>query len=222
MIECSNEFVYYKRKNRKKSFKRFFSFLLILTIIFFCVIYYKKVVISNLNDVCVEKTQAISVICINKAILTSFSEPIDYYDLIKVEKNSNGDIVMISSNSQKLNQLSRSLTENATIKLQEEIKKGIKLPFLAFSGISFLSGYGKEVNFKALTVENVSCDFVSKFSSVGINQTLHGIYVDIKSEIILEFPLDKKVKTFSTNVLLSETVLIGKVPEVYLSGSTLS
>ncbi len=222
MIECSNEFVYYKRKNRKKTIKRFFSILIILSLIFLSICYYKKVVISNLYDVCIEKAHTISVSCINNAIFTSFSEPIDYYDLIEVEKNTNGDIVMISSNSQKLNQLSRSLTENARIKLEEETKKGIKLPFLAFSGISILSGYGKEVTFKALTVENVTCDFVSKFNSVGINQTLHGIYVDIKSEIILQFPLDKKVKTFSTNVLLSETVLIGKVPEVYLSGSILS
>ena len=222
MIECSNEFVYYKRKNRKKLFKRFFSILIIISIVLLCFFYYKKVVLSNLYNLCVEKAHAVSVNCINNAILNAFSEPIDYYDLIKVDKNTNGDIVMITSNSQKLNHISKKLTENARIKIEEETQKGISIPFLAFSGISIISGYGKEISFKALTVENVTCDFVSKFNSVGINQTLHGIYVDIKSEIVLHFPLSEKTKIFSTNVLLSETVLIGNVPEVYLSGGILS
>lgn len=221
MIECSNEFIYYKRKNRKKPLKRFFSVLLIIALVILSICYYRNVILKNVFNITFEKAHSISVKCINDCILTSLNEPINYYDLIEIEKNSNGDIVLISSNSQKINALSRTLVDTARVKLKDETKNGIKIPWLAFSGISFLSGYGKEVNFKVLSVENVSCDFISKFSSVGINQTLHSIFVEIKSEIIIKLPMREEIKDFSTKVLISETVLVGKVPEIYLSNSLL-
>ena len=69
-----------------------------------------------------------------------------------------------------------------------------------------------------MNVSSVTSDFESKFYSVGINQTLHSIYVLIKAEIFLEMPLGREKRTFETSVLVAENVLVGKVPEVYLGG----
>ena len=60
------------------------------------------------------------------------------------------------------------------------------------------------------------CDFSSKFTAVGINQTLHSIYVDVISEIDLNVPFNNHKVECKTSVLISETVLIGKVPDIYL------
>ena len=88
---------------------------------------------------------------------------------------------------------------------------------MAFSGVDFLSGYGKKINIKTLAVTSVDCDFYSEFNSVGINQTIHSIFVNVKCEIeVFNFP-KKTVKEFETKVLICQSVLVGKVPEIYLN-----
>ena len=94
----------------------------------------------------------------------------------------------------------------------------MNIPILAFLGIEILSGYGKEVNFKAIAINDVSCNFSSNFTSVGINQSLHSIYVEIDSTVKISMPFNSRQEKFSTKILIAETVLVGKVPEIYLNG----
>ena len=62
------------------------------------------------------------------------------------------------------------------------------------------------------------CNFESEFTSVGINQTLHSIYVCVNIESIINIPFNSSSITHNSKVLLSETILVGKVPELYLNG----
>jgi hypothetical protein len=57
---------------------------------------------------------------------------------------------------------------------------------------------------------------------VGINQTLHSIYVNVNCELKITTPLNVQIEKISTPVLLNETVLVGKVPSVYLNGNLFS
>ena len=89
---------------------------------------------------------------------------------------------------------------------------------MAFTGIDLLSGIGQRVYFKTINVTSVICQFNSTFNSVGINQTLHSIYIDVICEVNMNIPLSSIKKTCTTQVLISEAVLVGKVPEIYLNG----
>ncbi len=222
MIECSNEYIYYKRKNRKISFKRFFYILIIIAIILSLFLYYKKVTIPHIEEVCFEKVKSVNVKCVNLSLIKTLSVYEELDDFIFIEKNASGEIVLISSNSKKINEFSRRIVENVQNTLCEELKEGIKLPWMAFSGLVIFSGYGSEVNFNAITAENVSCNLISNFTANGINQTLHSIRAEIVSEIVISFPLNTVVKSCSTEVLITETVLIGKVPEFYLGNKVLT
>ena len=71
---------------------------------------------------------------------------------------------------------------------------------------------------KILNISNVTCSFSSKFESVGINQTLHIIYSNLKAEVNIEMPLNRKTTTSETSVLISQAVIVGKVPDIYLNG----
>ena len=63
---------------------------------------------------------------------------------------------------------------------------------------------------------------MSKFTSVGINQTLHSIYIDVISTIELNMPLNSATSTCKTQILISETILVGKVPDIYLKDGLFS
>ena len=217
MIECTNKNIWYKKK-RKKSAKRLFAFLLLLIISLSLMAYYRFLICTQIFKISSDYAYAYSTEAVNEAVLYSLSESVNYNDLMSVVRNNDGDIVLMSANSYKVNYISREITKTTSNILDRKLKGGIPIPLLAFSGIEILSAYGKEVNFKALNVSSVICDFSSEFKAVGINQTLHSIYVNVICDVKIEVPLAPQVKTCETSVLISETVLIGKVPEIYLNG----
>lgn len=217
MIECSDEFIWYK-KHKKFSAKGFFCVVLSLIILSGIFLYYKFFVVINVYNFCEQFTKVYATEAINEAILDSLNDSLKYSELINVEKNNNGEIVLISANSYKINVASQEIVETTKRKLGNKLKKGVPIPMLAFSGLGVLSGYGKIIDFKTLSVTSVVCDFVSEFKSVGINQTLHSIYATVTSCVIIELPFDRREQVILSNVLMCETVLIGKVPEVYLTG----
>lgn len=220
MIECVEEKIYYKKNKRRKKNKAI-KITVFLSIIFLLAVYYKNVITVNVANVCIDKCSVINSKSINGAILVSLQDSVIYDNLVKIEKNSSGEIILISANSYEINKLGRKITDISQKALEDNLKKGIELPLFVFTGLPLLSGIGPEINYDTVTLSSVNCDFVSNFTSVGINQTLHSVYAEIKSEIIIDFPFDNRKKNYSTEILLCEAVLVGKVPEVYLSNGLL-
>ncbi len=219
MIECVEEKIYYnKNKPRKKNKVKIIIFL---SIIILFGVYYKNVITVNVANVCIDKCSVINSKSINGAILTSLQDSVVYDDLVKIEKNSSGEIILISANSYEINRLARKITDISQKALEDNLKRGISLPLFVFTGLPLLSGIGPEINFDTITLSSVNCRFISNFTSVGINQTLHSVYAEIESEIAIDFPFDNRKKNYSTEVLLCEAVLVGKVPEIYLSNGLL-
>ncbi len=217
MIECTNKNIWYK-KRRKKSHKRLFAFFLIFTVLIAISTYYKFVVCRRIYEISSDYVYKFCTESVNDAVLTSLSNNIKYSELITIEKNNSGEILLMSANSYKINYLSREIIDYTSKILDKKLSKGIPIPLLAFTGINLISAYGSLINFYAINVSSVICDFSSEFKSVGINQTLHSIYVNVICSVKIELPLSQNIKTCETSVLVSETVLVGKVPEIYLSG----
>lgn len=230
MIECTDECIYYEtfgnrncnnRKSRKKRLKRFFIFTIILIVIGYLFYYVNGTVFNLVSEICEDYTYSVALSSINKAVIYSLSDELKYSDIIKVEKNSSGDISLISSDSVKINSISRQITENTEKILTEKLRDGIPVPVFAFTGIKLASGYGPTVQYDAITVVGVNCSFGGKFTSVGINQTLHSLYITVTCKVDIEFLNKKRSFDCSSEVLVSEAVLVGNVPEVYLNGSLL-
>ena len=217
MIECTNKNIWYKKK-RKKNGKGWFAFLLVFIISLSLVAYYRFAICKQIFKISSDHAYVYSTEAVNEAVLYSLSENVKYSELMTIERNNDGDIMLMSANAYKVNYISREITETTSEFLDKKLKDGIPIPFLAFSGLEIISGYGSAVKFKALSVSSVVCDFSSEFKAVGINQTLHSIYVNVICDVKIEVPLAPRVKTCKTSVLISETVLIGKVPEIYLNG----
>ncbi len=220
MIECCEGKIYNGKIRRRKN-RRFFRFLLffILVSVF---VWWKYVASLQIYNICVDYSYATSMDAINKAVMTSLSDGLKYADLVKVEKNSSGDIILIKTDSLQINKFNREIAIKTNDNMSDIINDGVPVPLLSFSGIPILSGYGTTINYQVVNVTGVTCDFVSDFTSVGINQTLHSLYACVICTINIEMPLNHKSTEFKSKILLSESVLIGKVPDVYLNGNVKS
>ncbi len=215
MIECTENNIWYK-KRKKKSFKRLFSLILVFAIIIGFYIYYKRAVCEQVFNICSQQAYVYSTESVNVSVLSSLEDNISYSDLISIQKNNSGDIVVMTTNSLKINAINRQVANSTSEILKLKLAKGFVVALGAFTGLNFISGYGTKVNLKVANSPSVICEFSSKFTSVGINQTLHSIYIDVICTVNLHMPLNSMSSTCKTQILISETVLVGKVPEIYL------
>ena len=90
------------------------------------------------------------------------------------------------------------------------------MPLGALSGVEAWAGFGPKIHLKIIPISNVSCKFVSEFEGAGINQTKHSIYLEIVADISIIMPSGTSNFASLTEVLVCESVLVGKVPETYL------
>lgn len=219
MLEYYDENIWYKKKNRKKGkkFRKFLIIFIVIILLCFLVYHVKFNVTKNIFTYCEEYSKSKCAETINKSILFSFCDGVSYSDLVYIEKNSDNEITLISANTGQINKLSNTTVKLIKINLEKEFANGIPIPFMAFSGLKVFSGYGKSVNFKSINISQVNCEFDSNFLSAGINQTLHKISVNIKCTMSVNMFFDCKKIELEQNVLISETVLVGKIPNLYLN-----
>ena len=211
MIECVKDNIYRKKKIKNKSRIKLLIFILFFII---CFVYYRYIIANNVFNVVIHKTSSIVASKVNESILKSNSN--SNYNFTKIEKNEKGEIILIGLDSFAINQFSRIIVNNVEKLLNNEIKDGIEVPILAFSGIKALSGYGKEIKYNALEVSTVDCIIEGDFRSVGINQVIHSIYAVVNVKVFIDVPFDEQSNEFSTKVLLTENIIVGKIPEIYL------
>jgi sporulation protein YunB len=167
------------------------------------------------------KTRALATRAINKSISDVVTNAVIYDDLINVVSDEFGNISMIQANSLRINNLTRDLAQECEKKIEEFGRVGISIPLGTFTGIPLLVGRGPRVCVKMTPIGAVACKFMSNFESAGINQTLHKIYVNINAQIGVVLPLNSVTFNSEQQVLISECVIIGQVPEVYLNSESL-
>ena len=158
---------------------------------------------------------------INLAVSNVINRTISYDSLIDINYNNNGEIQTMSANQYEINSITREIIKEAQIEMQTLGSNGLRLNIGTMTGIPFLIGRGPTISLRLVPIGAVSGDFVSEFDSVGINMTKHMLYLYITVHVSIVMPI-KSYDVFSTNqVMLTESIIVGKVPEVYLNGGSL-
>lgn len=78
-----------------------------------------------------------------------------------------------------------------------------------------LSGRGPGVKIRISSIGNIETDLESEFTSQGINQTLHRIYVDVSCNVKVLTPFKDIERNITNRVLLAENVIVGNIPDTY-------
>ncbi len=141
----------------------------------------------------------------------------DFSELFTVISDNVGKITMISTNGLKINSITRKLAEKCLDVYSKLASGGVKVPCGALTGIAFLSGSGKKLNLKVVSVTSVKCEFVSVYESAGINQTKQSLYLKIVPDCKIVAGLKRSSLKSEIEVLCYENYLLGEVPETYLN-----
>ena len=87
--------------------------------------------------------------------------------------------------------------------------------------MTFLVGKGPALTLSTMPIGAVTCAFESMFESAGINQTAHRIYLNVTADVGVVLPFTTRKLRTSQVVMVSENIIIGKIPDVYLETSVL-
>ena len=207
-------------KLKTKIKKRLLIFVLIVVFIITAILlYFNKVVNPIILSITESKVASLSTKAVNSAVSEILVENNLYEDLVTICTNDAGDVVMIQANSVLINKLSRDLARASQTKLDTIGAQGVSIPMGSFTGMPIFIGRGPEVRLKVMPIGAIQCSFLSEFVQAGINQTNHKIYVNLTATINVVLPVANKQIVSNTQLLICENIIVGKIPEVYLSSS---
>ena len=89
------------------------------------------------------------------------------------------------------------------------------MQFGSFTGFKLLSGKGPGVPIRISSIWNVETDLRSEFTSQGINQTLHRVYLQVECEVRILTPYEDITEKIKNQVLNAENVIVGRIPNTY-------
>ena len=207
----------YKRK-RKRLAIAISSIILLFTVV---VVYIRFVVTPVVKTVAEEKVRALTVSTVNAAVTSVLEAEPSFVDMVEYGHDANGDLNSIKINATRVNAVMQRSVQKTQNGLSDMISSGVNIPVGSVSGITFLSGKGPNLNVAVIPVGSVDARLRSEFSEIGINQTIHKIYLSLDSTIKIIIPGAGNTIKSSSEVLLVESVIIGKVPDTYLNATTM-
>ena len=207
---------------RKKN--TYFMFLCIILLFAFLNIFFylfdKRVLPTALSMAEVKlKGEAINII--NEESVNVYSEDYNYEDLIKIEKDAEGNITLIRADTVLQNYLASQVVLRCNERLNDLEEFGTKVPIGYLTNNSFFYQMGPEINIKLKRVGNINTSYESIFESAGINQTRHKIYLNVEMKMRVIVTLKSKDVDVTCQIPVSETIIVGKIPDtaINLNGS---
>ena len=168
-----------------------------------------------LKAICEVRARIIATQAINNAVKAELQKDNLKDQLIVSTFDNEGRINMIKTNAQVMNILSANITES----VQNKIKDLTELPFTISLGAVLnnwmIPDHGPNLKYSIIPQGSVLVDFVSEFVESGINQTKYKLYITVTVQIRVISPIVTSDIEVKNNVLLTEIVIVGDVPESF-------
>lgn len=207
-VSLSNKFFRAKKTG-------FILFWIILILLMFNV---SLLILARFKPVFLEKTvmlaKARATEVINSAIIDVFSG-IESDDYVNIIKKDTGEITSISSDTVKMNKLKASITQAVLKKAESGDGFYIHIPIGSLTNHPVLQGVGYRIPVK-VSLDGVSkTDFEAEFLNAGINQVKNRIFIIVTARISIISSFMTVSEEVSTEVPVSETIVVGEVPNYY-------
>lgn len=138
----------------------------------------------------------------------------DYF--VNFEKTDAGEISAISSNMARINALSAKILDTV-INVTENQTITVEIPIGNLTGVSLLMGRGPKVPVQIIVLTSSKVEFSNSIITAGINQTKHQVNLEVIVDIDVIIPWDTASTQVKTEVLIADTVIVGKVPDTYMN-----
>lgn len=179
--------------------------------------YFEKSLRPTILSVTAARANIIATEAINNAVTEKVAQGIQYQDLIVLQKNTSGDIVLAQINTAVVN----GLMAETTMRVQETLAalggEKIYIPLGQVMGSYLLANLGPRIPITLLPVGYVNTSIDNTFEEAGINQVRHKIYFNIHADVQVVVPFVSSVTKVSTAVPIVDALYPGKVPDTVIN-----
>ncbi|NLD49426.1 MAG: sporulation protein YunB [Clostridiaceae bacterium] len=207
--------LWYVGRNRRRIY---FCLTLAVIIMVFLVLmcFIEKRMRTSLDEFSQYRTKALITGIVSDAVNKNFPDSLIYEEIVIVNRDSSDRITSVQTNIAMLNRIFSNVSSDIQKELSSLKNEKITIPLGSILGNSMLAAEGPEVGVKIIPAGSVETDFKSEFTSAGINQTNHRIYMTVKTNVGIVIPFVQNKSEITTNIPIAETVIVGEVPEFYM------
>lgn len=141
--------------------------------------------------------------------------------LVRVHAES-GRVYLLETDSARLNRLGADCALAAQEKIRAIGEQGIAVPLGTALNSTLLNGLGPMIRIRFTPTGSVQAACESGFAGAGINQTLHRITLRLCATVRIMLPGGAQTVTVTTEAPVSESVIVGDVPETFADVSEAS
>ena len=140
----------------------------------------------------------------------------EFTGLVELVKDDAGQITAAVTDVGRVSQLQAALAGDVIAALTAPAAANLGVPLGNLLPLSFLSGLGPRVPIRILSVSEVEVKMASRFTSAGINQTLHRLLLTLSARVRVLIPTGTVTAMVYADVPAAETVIVGRVPDSYM------
>lgn len=204
-----------------KNIRKIYKIVIMLSVAFLVVHVILNAIEPIIDAECIHMAKMIATRISNEQATVVMSN-YKYDDLMNITKDEDGKIKLINTNIITVNQIISDIPNLIQKELEKEENSKFNLKLGSLTGSDLLAGRGPNVEIKMKTNGSVETNLKSEFSSAGINQTLHRIYLEVTCEIDILTPFHTRREKIVNQVLLAEGVIVGEIPDTYYNLEGLS
>lgn len=187
---------------------------LIILIVILISVLLNKVIYPIINDKCIYKAKVLATKIYNEEtekIMKNYT----YKDLIDIEKDSEGNITFLESNVILINKIKSEILSEIQAEFLNMQNTYIEINLGSFSGTKMFSNIGPKIKMQVIPSGTIYSSLETEFYSVGVNQSMHRIYLDVTCTLNIISPFETISQSISNRILLAESVIVGTTPGTY-------
>ena len=139
---------------------------------------------------------------------------VDYSDFVAITRNEAGEITALSADMARLNLLRAELSAHLLERL-EDSQLELTVPVGSLLPFEPTWARGPDLHLRALALGTASAEFESEFTSAGINQTRHRLWLELSVPVTVLLPGGGEELTVDSRLCVAETVIVGQVPQTW-------
>lgn len=203
-----------------KKYKGSLIKLILVIILLFALITYYYIEVSirpTLSSICEVQAKVIATRIINETVRQELNKDSIKDKILEPSYDRNGRIIMIRTDAMVMNTISNNIAKNVQQKIEELESQKFSIPLFTALDSQLMAGKGPDLKFSILHQGSVLVDFITEFEESGINQTRYKIYITVEVDISVISPVTTSNTPVKNNVLIAEIVIVGDVPNSYMS-----
>ena len=146
-----------------------------------------------------------------------FETQLNYDNFVDLNTDSDGQVTSLSFQPIAGTRFKQTFISLLCRQLEAIESQDLAVPVGNLTGTLWLSALGPDVRVLVRSIGDVTAEYEHEFTSVGVNQTRHAVYLKVAVVIQLMIPGKIIPVAAEERVCIAETVIVGDVPNTYLN-----